>query len=105
MEPEIVFKALGDGTRQRTLLVLNRHELSVSELVEVLRQPQSTVSRHLKILRDAGLIRDRREGSTVLYSVNTLGNGVGGSELTGRMLESIALREAQNASRPPARYE
>ncbi len=65
--PETLFKALGDSTRQRALVVLSKQELSVGELVEVLSQPQSTVSRHLRILREAGLIRDRREGNIVHY--------------------------------------
>ncbi|MHC5109471.1 MAG: ArsR/SmtB family transcription factor [Planctomycetota bacterium] len=69
MESEAVFRAMADKTRQRVLSVLSRQELSVSELVELLRQPQSTVSRHLKVLREAGLIVDRRDGPTVLYSV------------------------------------
>lgn len=64
----LAFKALADATRQRLLQVLALHELSVSELVDVLRQPQSTVSRHLKILRDAGLVTDRRVGAAVLYA-------------------------------------
>jgi len=72
-EPEIVFKAMADGTRQRTLTVLAQHELSVSELVEILHQPQSTVSRHLRVLREAGLIHDRRDGNMVLYSLPTNG--------------------------------
>ena len=42
--------ALADGTRSRILLLLDRHELTVSELCAVLQLPQSTVSRHLKIL-------------------------------------------------------
>ena len=81
MEPEVVFKAMAERTRQRALAVLRRHELSVSELVDVLRQPQSTVSRHLRTLREAGLIRDRREGTTVLYAATDGSNGGNGSEL------------------------
>ncbi len=69
VDPDVVFKALADQTRQRALALLCDHELAVSELVDVLRQPQSTVSRHLKVLRDAGLVMDRREGTAVLYSV------------------------------------
>jgi len=79
-EPEIVFKAMADGTRQRTLAVLARHELSVSELVEILRQPQSTVSRHLRVLREAGLIHDRRDGNMVLYSLPASGLSANGAE-------------------------
>ncbi|UCG31617.1 MAG: metalloregulator ArsR/SmtB family transcription factor [Phycisphaerales bacterium] len=62
-----LFRALGDTTRQRLLVVLLQHELSVTELVRILGQPQSTISRHLKVLRDAGLVLDRREGTNILY--------------------------------------
>lgn len=87
MEPELIFRAMADRTRQRALAVLARQELSVSELVAVLRQPQSTVSRHLKTLRQAGLIRDRREGSTVLYAVSNPTDGVNGETLSSRIVE------------------
>jgi ArsR family transcriptional regulator len=59
--------ALTDPTRGRILLVLERHELTVSELCSVLRLPQSTVSRHLKILGDAGWVHSRPEGTARLY--------------------------------------
>lgn len=65
-DSELLFKAMADGTRQRLLQLLSVHELSVSELVEILDQPQSTVSRHLRVLRQAGLLVDRRAGATVL---------------------------------------
>lgn len=70
MSTDSIFRALADETRRRTLTVLRQHELSVSELVTVLDQPQSTVSRHLRVLRDASLIRDRRNGKAVMYSVS-----------------------------------
>ena len=60
-------RALADPTRQRILQVLLSEEVSVSELVEVMRLPQSTVSRHLKMLREAELAIDRRNGRTALY--------------------------------------
>jgi ArsR family transcriptional regulator len=53
---------LADPTRLRLLHVLERHELGVAELCEVLQQPQSTVSRHLKILSSQGWIEVRRRG-------------------------------------------
>lgn len=65
---DLIFKALADPTRQRLLRVLLARELSVSELVEVLDQPQSTVSRHLKVLRESGLVVDRRAANIVLYA-------------------------------------
>jgi ArsR family transcriptional regulator len=62
-----IFRTLGDPTRLRILALLEREELAVQELMEVLGMTQSRVSRHLGILRDARLLRDRREGTFVLY--------------------------------------
>ena len=62
-----VFKTMTDPTRVRILSLLEREELAVQDLVEVLDLGQSSVSRHLSILRDAGLIRDRKQG-TFCYS-------------------------------------
>ena len=62
-----MFRTLGDPTRVRILLLLEREELSVGELMEVLGMAQSRVSRHLGILREAGLVRDRRDGTYALY--------------------------------------
>lgn len=92
MRPEIVFKAMADRTRQRALAVLADHELTVSELVEVLGQPQSTISRHLKVLRDAGLIRDRRNRATVLYTVRHEADAGNGSKLGDRIMDWVALQ-------------
>jgi len=86
VRPENLFKAMADATRQRALQVLKGQELSVSELVEVLGQPQSTVSRHLRTLRNADLIRDRRDGATVLYSVPKDDAGNGASDLPRHLL-------------------
>lgn len=63
-----VFKALGDETRLRIMgLLLEGGELCVCDLMEVLDLPQSTVSRHLAYLRNAGLVDDRRQGAWVYY--------------------------------------
>lgn len=62
-----IFKALADEVRLRILGSLFIAELSVAELVSVTRLPQSTVSRHLKPLRDAGLVETRREGTSIYY--------------------------------------
>lgn len=69
IRPGLLFRAMADNTRRRLLRVLSENELSVSELVEVLDQPQSTVSRHLKMLREAGFIVDRRRGTTVMSAM------------------------------------
>ena len=62
------FKALSDETRLRLLAVLMQYELSVNELVSLLGMGQSRVSRHLKVLAEAGLIAPRRDGLWVFYS-------------------------------------
>jgi len=61
--------ALSDPTRCRMLLLLERHELTVSELCAVLQLPQSTVSRHLKTLADDGWVSSRRDGTSRFYSM------------------------------------
>jgi SAM-dependent methyltransferase len=60
---------LGDATRSRMLLLLDRNELTVSELCSVLQLPQSTVSRHLKTLLDGGWISSRREATSRYYTL------------------------------------
>ena len=59
--------SLADATRLRLLRLLERHELGVVELCDVLQLPQSTVSRHLKVLGDQGWATSRRQGTTRLY--------------------------------------
>src|SRR5436190_16350309 len=61
--------ALADPTRSRILLLLDRHELTVSELCTIMQLPQSTVSRHLKALVDSGWISARAEGTSHLYTM------------------------------------
>src|SRR5512134_3791633 len=61
--------ALADPIRCRVLLLLERHELTVSELCAVLQMPQSTVSRHLKTLADDGWVTSRRDGTSRFYGM------------------------------------
>src|SRR5882757_1096325 len=60
-------ECLADPTRVRLVRLLERHELGVVELCDVLQLPQSTVSRHLKLLSDQHWTRSRRQGTTNLY--------------------------------------
>src|SRR5262252_8572053 len=60
---------LADATRGRMLLILERQELTVSELCAVLQLPQSTVSRHLKTLADAAWVTSRRDGTSRYYTL------------------------------------
>lgn len=64
-----IFRALADPTRLRILALLRSMELSVGELAQVLGQSQPRVSRHVKILCDAGLAERRKEGSWVFLAL------------------------------------
>lgn len=64
-----LFQALADPTRLRILALLRAMELSVGELAQVLAQSQPRVSRHIKILTDAGLAERRKEGSWVFLAL------------------------------------
>src|SRR5262245_48841961 len=61
--------ALSDQVRCRMLLLLEKHELTVSELCAVLQMPQSSVSRHLKMLADDDWVASRRDGTSRFYSM------------------------------------
>lgn len=64
-----IFRALADATRLRIMALLRSMELSVGELAQVLGQSQPRVSRHVKILCDAGLAERRKEGSWVFVAL------------------------------------
>ncbi len=65
-----VFKALSDETRLRTLKLLEDGELCVCDIVAALDMVQPKVSFHLKILKDAGLVKDRKQGKWIHYSIH-----------------------------------
>ena len=65
-----VFHALSDETRLSLLGKLKNGERCVCELTDVMKAGQSRLSFHLKVLKDAGLLIDRREGRWVYYSIN-----------------------------------
>ena len=62
-----VFKSLSDPTRLRLVLLLLERDLCVCELTATLKMEQSRISHQLRILRDAGLIEDTREGRWIIY--------------------------------------
>jgi len=81
-----VFKALGDPVRLRLFYLLSQgRELCVCHLTEALELPQSTVSRHLAVLRQAGLVDTRRDGKWIHY------------RLAGDMAEPLAALVRNNA--------
>lgn len=70
-----IFRAIGEETRLRIMTLLLRGELTVSEITQILGQSQPRVSRHLKILTDAGLVERYREGSWMFYRAAERGAG------------------------------
>ena len=64
-----LFKVFGDSTRIRILFVLFEEEVCVCDLAEALQMTQSAVSHQLKILKQAKLVKNRREGKSIFYSL------------------------------------
>lgn len=69
-EYEAVLKAAGEPARARILKLLEGRELCVCQLIEVLGLSQATVSGHLAVLKQAGLVIDRKEGRWAYYSLS-----------------------------------
>jgi ArsR family transcriptional regulator len=65
-----ILRVVADPNRLRILLLLRGEELSVAELQEILTMGQSTISTHLSLLKQAGLVEDRRTGKSNLYRIN-----------------------------------
>ncbi|MCI0493973.1 metalloregulator ArsR/SmtB family transcription factor [candidate division KSB1 bacterium] len=66
-----IFKALGDWNRLRIVKMLQYRSLCVCEITAVLELATSTVSKHLSILKEAGIISDRKDGKWVDYCLDT----------------------------------
>ena len=64
-----LFKVFGDSTRIRILFVLFEHEMCVCDLAETLNMTQSAISHQLKILKQSRLIKNRRDGKSVIYAL------------------------------------
>ena len=64
-----LFKMFGDSTRIRILYVLFEAEMCVCDIAEVLKMTQSAISHQLRLLKQAKLVKNRREGKTVYYSL------------------------------------
>ena len=90
----VYFKALSDETRLRLVHILLHYELSVNELVRILGMGQSRVSRHLKILTEAGLLTSRRDGLWVFYAATRCGEASDFLQAMGPFLHTdTAMRE------------
>jgi ArsR family transcriptional regulator, arsenate/arsenite/antimonite-responsive transcriptional repressor len=74
--PPLFFRALADRTRLRIVNLLARGSLCVCDIQRILEQPQSSVSRHLALLKSAGLIADRRDGTRTFYRLTAWESGL-----------------------------
>ena len=68
--PSNFFQILSDTTRIRILLLLDKHELCVCQLMGALGMAQSRISRQLAVLRDGGLVINSRKGNWIYYKIN-----------------------------------
>ena len=71
MARDTVFKALADPTRRSILRLLSRGEMSAGELSGHFEMTKPSMSHHFAVLKDADLIRGRRDGQSIYYSLNT----------------------------------
>jgi ArsR family transcriptional regulator len=90
-----LFAALADRTRLRLLNLMNGREVCVCYFVEILKQSQPKVSRHLAYLRRAGIVRARREGKWMHYSIERPADRAAAAILTTTLASFGADREMQ----------
>jgi len=102
-------RAFGDPTRVRILAALTPRALAVGSIARSIHAPQSTVSKHLQILFNAGLVERRREASTVIYSIvspdiaeclRLLGLAAGGRAGSTPRMKSIRTRPRNHPRKP-----
>ncbi len=92
-----LFHALSDPTRMEIVERLRGGERCVCELVDVLDAAQSRLSFHLRVLKDAGLVHDRRDGRWVYYTLDPADRSTGMQRMLHRLAESA--RHPQPATR------
>ncbi|MEN2984425.1 MAG: autorepressor SdpR family transcription factor [Dictyoglomaceae bacterium] len=71
MSLDLLFKALSDETRRRILKMLAERDMTAGEIASSFSQSWPTISHHLEMLKQAGLIIDERRGKYIVYSLNT----------------------------------
>jgi len=95
-QQEIIFKALSDKNRIRIIKMLQKKPLCVCEIRAVLKLAVSTVSQHLSILREAGLIKDWKEGKWINYKINPEPNQIVSNAL---LFVQLQLEEDETVKR------
>jgi ArsR family transcriptional regulator, arsenate/arsenite/antimonite-responsive transcriptional repressor len=91
-----LFAALADRTRLRLLNLMNGREVCVCYFVEILRQSQPKISRHLAYLRRAGIVSARREGKWMHYSIERPADAGAAAILDATLASFSADREMQS---------
>ncbi len=94
-----IFRALADPTRRRILQLLRNGDLAASEIAAAFPLALSTLSGHLKVLKESGLVVTERQGTRIVYSLNT---GLH-EELLGAVLE--LLRVGHDVPEPATRKD
>lgn len=89
-----VFKALADPTRREILGLLRTGDLTAGEVAEHFPQSFSTISGHCKVLRDAGLVVTERQGTSIVYSLNTSV----AEEALGAMLQALGVGQPRKGT-------
>jgi DNA-binding transcriptional ArsR family regulator len=106
------FDALGDPNRRAILALLGTHERSVQQLAAALPISRPAVSRHLRVLKEAGLVTDRREGTRRLYALHDHGLDAvrayieqvwGEAAARFKLAADNTARASRSATGPPAR--
>lgn len=92
-----MFKALADESRLRTFNVLRQGELCVCQITELLQLAPSTVSKHMSILRQAGLVESRKEGRWIYYRLTDFPNGTSGSGIRTLLHKQLPNSEQEDS--------
>ncbi|MBM4236099.1 MAG: winged helix-turn-helix transcriptional regulator [Firmicutes bacterium] len=99
------FKAMGEETRVKILMMLFEEEMCICELIEELQLSQSAVSHHVKILKQAGLVNDRRDGKWTFCSINQAGFKTQLDVLQDKIVKLVDEYEYQIKAEPKSRTE
>lgn len=65
------FKALGDETRRQIVQMLGKSPMSAGEIADKFNMTNATISHHLSVLKESGLVSDRKDGKYIFYELNT----------------------------------
>ncbi|ACZ43737.1 transcriptional regulator, ArsR family [Thermobaculum terrenum ATCC BAA-798] len=95
MPIDAVFKALADPTRREILRLLGQRDMTAGEIAAAFDRSPSTISEHLGVLRDAGLVVTERSGTSIVYSLNTAAH----EELLAAVMRLLHIGEQVEESR------